>query len=280
MRYADLHLHTNHSDGSDTPRRVLERAAAIPLAAVAITDHDTVSAYEEAAAAAAELGTEFLSGVEISAQRGRVEVHLLGLGVDPRNEVLAGALLRLRDSRHVRAGEMVERLRNQGILLDLDAVRARASAQAVGRMHVAAELCAHGFTRTVQEGFDRFLNFGRPAYVPKQAVSVEEALAWIHASGGLAFIAHPGLNSALRGELPALLSLAVDGIEAYHVSHSAGETEGFLELARSRGLLVSGGSDCHGTVKGRRPEMGKVRLPWEHYERLRDALAGGHTPRS
>ncbi len=151
-------------------------------------------------------------------------------------------------------------------------MRDAAGGRPLSRMHLAYHLRLAGVTQTTQEGFDRFLKTGRPAYVPKLTCPVQEAVERIHAAGGLAFVAHPGLARGLRKLLPALLELPFDGIEAYHISHSPGRTREFVELAESRGLLVSGGSDCHGAIKGA-PEMGKVRLPLRHVDAIRERLA-------
>jgi predicted metal-dependent phosphoesterase TrpH len=139
-------------------------------------------------------------------------------------------------------------------------------------MHIAQELLAMGVTKTIQEGFDRFLKHGTPAYVPKKTLCSEDAVAHIHAAGGLAFVAHPGLSKSTRKLLPKLLALPFDGIEAYHISHSPGRTEEFLAVAAERNLLVTGGSDCHGMAKGK-AEMGKVRMPYHHFEKMQVALA-------
>lgn len=271
MNYADLHLHSNHSDGSDAPARVTQRAAAAGMYAMALTDHDTLSGIPEARAESGRQGIALLSGVEISARFERREVHVMGLGVREDCAALSERLGTLQRARRERVDRMVDQLRAAGIPLDAERIRARTQGIAPGRMHVAVELRDQGTTRSTQEGFDRFLNFGCPGYVPKEMMSVEEALELIHAAGGLAFVGHPGLSKSLRQMLPKLLAFPFDGIEAYHISHSPGRTDEFLQLARGRGLLVSGGSDCHGAAKGA-PEMGKVRMPYAHYEAICAAL--------
>ena len=270
--YADLHLHTNRSDGSDAPARVVERAAALDIGAIAITDHDTAAGVEEAALAAAASGVGFLRGVEISAVHERRELHIVGLGIDSACGALLSRLSHSQDARLERARAIVAKLAGIGIAIGLDSVLARVEGNAVGRMHVAAELTALGITRRTQAAFDRYLNHGCPAYVPKELMPAETAVAAIHEAGGLAFVAHPGLGKGIRKLLPHLLALPFDGIEAYHISHNPGRIAEFEQLAKDRGLLVSGGSDCHGAIKGP-PEMGKVRMPLAYYERIRERLA-------
>lgn len=272
MRYVDLHLHTLCSDGADPPASVVCRASELGLAAVAITDHDTVAGIPEARATAEALGVEFLPGVEISTWFDGAEVHIVGLGIREDEPVLAAGLQRQHETRRARVRRILELLRVQGAALDDEAVLRRGREGSLGRMHVAVALRDAGITRTVQEGFDRFLNTGRPAYVPKQMATAEDAVSWIHQAGGLAFVAHPGLGQATRRRLPALLALPFDGIEAYHTSHSPGETDGYIQLAQERELLIAGGSDCHGRIKGEPPEMGKVRVPYRHFAMLKAAL--------
>lgn len=271
MTYVDLHLHSNHSDGSDAPARVVERAATLGIAAMALTDHDAVSGVEEARAAAGQHGIAFLAGTEMSAHLDGHEVHVLGLGIDISCQPLLEGLEAMRASRNLRAGKIIERLQALGIPIVTENVRERAKGGAVSRMHIAAELRAMGATRSTQEGFDRYLNAGCPAHVTKAVMTVEAAVSLVHQAGGLAFVAHPGLSRSLRRLLPKLCELPFDGIEAYHISHSPSDQGSFLKFAESRGLLVTGGSDCHGTIK-RAPEMGKVYTPVACYERIMAAL--------
>jgi len=272
MAYCDLHLHTTASDGADSPATVVERARVAGLAALAITDHDTLAGVGEAAAAAEAAGIRFLVGVEISAIFERREVHILGYGVDTGNDALQTSLATLRESRSRRGRAVLDKLAALGIELDRSALEA-AHGENLGRLHIATALRDAGQVRIVQEAFDRFLNPGRPAYVPKESLPADEAIAAIQGAGGLAFLAHPGLQRQVRRMLPELFRLPFDGIEAYHISHGPDVTRSFLDFARDRGCLVSGGSDCHGDMKGR-CEMGRVQVPVSVYEDLVQALDG------
>lgn len=272
-RCVDLHLHTNHSDGSDSPARVVERAAGLGLAAIAITDHDTVSGVAEGAEVAERLGIELLPGVEISSKLGEGEVHILGLGVVPGPGPLMDALARQTEGRRSRAERMVARLNELGVPVERKNVEARTADGVVGRMHVALEIMAIGCAETVQEAFDKYIKAGRPAYVPKDVIAIAEAVELIHSAKGLAFVAHPGLGN-LHQRLDRLLEYPFDGIEVYHSRHTPGHLKQFEDIVRSRGLLATGGSDCHGTIKGERSLMGSVRVPYEVYERMKAALAG------
>ena len=277
--FADLHLHSHYSDGSDAPETVVERAAELGAGAMALTDHDTVDGVGEARKACADHGIAFLAGTEISTLFRHGEIHVIGLGIDPAHAGLNTELQQQKENRADRAREILARLSKTDIHLTWEEVCQRAPGGLVGRMHLAALLHEKGYSRTVQNAFDRYLNPKRPGWVPKRMASPEQAIAWIQAAGGLAFLAHPGIGKMTRQHLNALLELPFDGIEAYHVHHAPGETAQFLELAAARGLLISGGSDCHGTVKGRSPEMGKVRMPMWHATAILNRLknSGGDT---
>lgn len=271
-RFVDLHLHTNRSDGSDEPRRVVERAAEKELAAIAVTDHDTLAGVSETQAAGRELGVEVLRGVEISSRFGKNELHILGLGVSLDSPELNAALKAQVAARDSRAEQMVERLKALDVPVTIEKIKARITDGVIGRMHVAQEVVAVGAATHVQDAFDKYIKAGRPAYVPKEVVPVEQAVELIHTAGGLAFVAHPGLGKH-DSRLESIFKHPFDGIEAYHTRHTPAQRKKFLAFAESRDLLVSGGSDCHGTIKGEAPLMGRAEVPFEVYARIRDALA-------
>ncbi|HRK35962.1 MAG TPA: PHP domain-containing protein [Candidatus Hydrogenedentes bacterium] len=266
--FADLHLHTLYSDGSDTPERVVERAMEAGVSALAITDHDTVEGVAAAAEAAKRAGLRFLSGTELSAHFDHGDVHILGLGVQIDAPPLLESLDRMRASRAQRAERILERLAARGMPISLDAT---AHDGVVGRMHIAQALLAAGHVKSVQQAFDKFLQRGKPGYVAQVKMECATAIDVIHAAGGLAFIAHPGIGAPKR-KLSSLLEMPFDGLEAYHSKHSPGLSEMLSQLALDRGLLITGGSDCHGEVKGK-AEMGRVRLPLHYFDRICDALA-------
>jgi hypothetical protein len=251
----------------------VERAVACGLAAIAITDHDSVSGVGEGWRAARLRGLEFLPGAEISASLGRVEVHVVGLGIDPRAPALSSALERLKEARSARIDKILARFQALRISIAREEVETRApDFSALGRVHVAQVLVARGITRTVQEGFDRFMRSGRKAYVPKKTLSCRAAIDVIHAAGGLAILAHPGVGASVEKLVPRLLTLPFDGIEIYHTQHTPGQVTRFVQLALEKDLLVSGGSDCHGTATKSDPDMGKVRVPYLHFEQIQEAL--------
>jgi len=270
-RWVDLHLHSNRSDGSDAPARVAERAHEAGASAIALTDHDTVAGVAEAGETCASLGVEFLPGVEISAVHDRQELHILGLGIDPDHPELLETLHQMERARETRAERMVRRLNDLGVPVEWEKVRAGADG-AIGRMHIASAVVDVGEARTVQEAFDKYIKAGRPAFVPREVLTAARAVESIHAAAGLAFVAHPGLGDTHR-RLSSLLQLPFDGIEVYHSRHTPGRQADFHALADERGLLTTGGSDCHGDAKREKPLMGTVRVPYAVYERIGERLA-------
>jgi len=280
--YVDLHLHSNASDGSDAPATVVRRAAHLGFRAIALTDHDTVAGLAEAEGAARNHGLAFLNGTEISAVFDRRELHVVGLGIRPDDPPLSAALEKLQQDRAARADAIVDRLNRLGVPIDRAQVQARAAGGAIGRIHIAQALHALGVSRTVQQAFDQYIGKGRRAYVAKTALPCADAVDLIHAARGLAFVAHPGIGATTHKLLPRLLALPFDGIEAYHSNHTPGQVTAFTCLAEERGLLISGGSDCHGAAKAGQADtedppatadLGKVRVPYAHLERIVDALS-------
>ena len=246
----DLHIHTTASDGTDSPEAVVELAAENGFSTIAITDHDTMRGVHEAQRAGKRLGVRVVPGVEISAG-GSVEVHVLGYGVKDAAR-MEDTLARMRAMRETRMAQMVEKIRALGIDIELDQVTAL-SAGTVGRSHLARVLVQKGVVRDVREAFVRYLAPGRPAFVAREKLKVEEAVRLITACGGLAGIAHPGQNhgEAYWGleRFRALKPIGLKCIECYHMAHSAPVAAGFDHIARAEGLLVTGGSDYHGQVK-------------------------------
>jgi predicted metal-dependent phosphoesterase TrpH len=254
----DLHLHSTASDGSRAPGDVVRSAHGAGLVAIALTDHDTVAGLPEAQAAGAALGVRIVNGVELSAVEGASETHVLGLHLHDTG-VLERGLGELRAMRGRRAVRIVELLQSQGVQVTIDDVLQQAGSGAIGRPHVARALVADGWAVDVRDAFDRYLAAGRPAYVAKDQLGMREAVAMIHAAGGIAVLAHPGA-AATRERLEALLALGLDGVEVKHPSHSPQEIARIRALAEQLGLLPSGGSDWHGASEGPRT-IGMMHVP-------------------
>lgn len=266
MKYADLHLHTQFSDGTFTPEELVERAHRLGFAAIALTDHDTVEGCARAAAACAAVGMDFIPGAELTAEHEDVEVHILGYFLDTENHTLLEKIAKFQSVRQNRIREMVAALNKLGIPLKAESVFALANCRSPGRPHVARALVKEKLIGNLDEAFERFLKKGRPAWVPKTKMSALEGVELIHQAGGLAVMAHPGLNRS-DDIIPDLVDAGLDGIECFHTKHSTVMSERYLEYAEEYDLLVTGGSDCHGYSK-KAPLIGTVKLPYEHIEKL------------
>jgi len=267
--FADLHLHTHFSDGTYGPEELAALAEQHGLKAVALTDHDTMEGCARAAAACQARGIEFIPASELTAELDDVELHLIGYFLDSANERLQKELSRFQQVRQQRIHEMAARLQQVGVPLQAESVFRLANCAAPGRPHVARALVQQRLCGSLDEAFERFLKKGKPAWVPKFKMSALEAIELIHQAGGLAVMAHPGLNRT-DDVIPILVKAGVDGIECFHTKHSTTMTEHYLQIAEKYNLLVTGGSDCHGISKGR-PLIGTMRIPYVYVERLKDA---------
>jgi hypothetical protein len=271
MKFADLHLHTFFSDGTFTPEELVERASKLGFAAIALTDHDTVEGCERAATACAAAQMEFISGTELTAEHEDTEVHILAYLVDTQNQTLLTRIAGFQSVRQNRIREMVAALNKLGIPLKAESVFALANCKSPGRPHVARALVKEKLIGSLDEAFEKYLKKGRPAWVPKTKMSALEAVELIHQAGGLAVMAHPGLNRTDE-IIPDLVDAGLDGIECFHTKHSTTMAERYLEIAEKYNLLVTGGSDCHGFSKVK-PLIGTVKLPYEHVEKLKAKVA-------
>jgi predicted metal-dependent phosphoesterase TrpH len=267
-KYADLHLHTNFSDGTLSPEQLVLEANRLGFSAIAITDHDILDGIEPALSVGERYGVEVIAGVELSAESDGEEIHILGFYVDWQNQQFQQKLAQFRDSRRVRAMAIVDKLNQLGVDIGYDDVLRRADCSSVGRPHVAAALVERGDVSSASEAFYRFLGDGGPAYVPKHKLSPAEAIAMILDVGGIPVLAHPGVLQ--QSIVPDLVSCGLMGLEAFHPYHSVETSDYYCDLAEKYNLLITGGSDCHGQAKGRMV-MGIVRLPYEHVNALKVA---------
>jgi len=247
--FVDLHLHTIHSDGMHTPEEVVAFAGRARLAAIAITDHDTLDGIAPAAAAARPAGIELIPGVELSASDGPSDVHLLGYFLDPATPGLDEELLALRDGRFLRAQRTVELLNRIGAPVSFERVLAIAGPAPIGRPHIATALVEAGHATTMDQAFERFIGYHAPAFVPKRALDPAAAVELIRRAGGVAVLAHPG--SLRRDDLiPGLVARGLGGIEVWHPKHDGTRVRHYQKIAGKHGLSITGGSDFHGGGRG------------------------------
>jgi 3',5'-nucleoside bisphosphate phosphatase len=270
----DLHTHTVCSDGTTTPEDNVALALELGLEGLGVTDHDTAAPYEHALRAADGTDLELVLGVEFSAERDHRSVHVLGYWIDPGFAPLHDELDRLRHERTHRAGRIVDRLHALGVDVSLERVLELAAGAPVGRPHIAAAVVEAGGAATLDEVFDRYLADGRPASVEKHAVPPVQAVELLVASGGVAVLAHPGLDGPRDGRggiepelIEAMAAAGLAGIEADHPDHGDEQRRRYRDLARGLRLEVTGGSDYHGDAKSNR--LGCVTTPRAVVERLR-----------
>ncbi len=272
-RFVDLHTHSTASDGGLAPADLVAAADRLGLAALALTDHDTLSGLSDACVAAERAADmRFVPGIEVSVRYRGGAMHVLGLGIDPADAGLGELAARLQHARDERNPKIVARLRGLDIEITDDDVAAVAHEMHAGqdcavtsRVHIAETLRRMGRAKSVPDAFDRYIGRGAPAHVDKDRPTAREAIEAIGAAGGIAVLAHPSqLNCANRAQLERivrdLMHHGLAGIEAYHSDHTPVLTRQVIDLARRLGLGISGGSDFHGPARAE-VSLGRPRVP-------------------
>jgi len=268
----DLHTHTTASDGRCTPVELVARAAAAGVTVLSVTDHDTVDACQAVDAACVLARITFVPGIEITAVRDEVDVHLLGYFIDAESSGLRVFLAEQRQRRLDRVGRIIVQLETLGLHLDASAILRPAIDRpgiSIGRPAVARALVAAGYVTTSSEAFASWLSRGRPAYVPREGAAPDHVIAQIHDAGGIASLAHPGL---LRRDewIAGFAASGLDAIEAYHTSHDDEATGRYRSMAHRLRLGMSGGSDYHADESHGSARPGSVSLPAHAFDDLRD----------
>jgi len=250
----DLHAHTTYSDGTLSPTQLVERARDIGLSAVAVTDHDTVDGLAEALAAGERLGVEVVPGVELGVEYGERTLHLLGYFLcELPTEELRGQLAELRHYRDVRNERILERLAAIGYPVAPHEVEQIADGGAVGRPHIGEAMRRRGYVGSIAEAFDRFLRRGAPAYIDRRRLALGAAVRVLRQSGGIGVLAHPGLipidAKGLERIAVEAAAAGVQGFECYYSEYATDTVALCLAIAGHAGLVATGGSDFHGSVK-------------------------------
>ncbi len=281
----DLHIHTTASDGTTPPHKILSLAQELNLGAIAITDHDTLDGVKEALRSGIPPSLDFLTGIEISATppppfRCPGSFHILGYGIRPDDPLLNQILFQLQDGRRNRNPRIIERLNSLGMDLSLEEVRQLAGDGLLGRPHIARLMVKKGFASSIDDAFDRYLGKGKPGYVDKFRIDTSQAISLITGAGGLPVLAHPYLlklaNEKETEDLLILMkSMGLRGVEVFYPDHSKDYTAWLLSLAQKLDLLITGGTDYHGSLK---PEIllgsgrGDFFVPFELYQKLQQHL--------
>lgn len=281
MKYIDLHVHSNASDGSLTPKELVKEAIRCNLAAFALTDHDTIAGVPEAVAAAKGTGLEVIPGAEISAGYKKKDIHILGLLLHPEDTQLQYTLDQARKERDTRNEKMANNLAKGGLAIDIDSLKAAFPPDTVlTRAHFARYLMETGQIHSINEAFERYLNADGPYYVPRKYISPEDAISLIRDNGGIPVLAHPLIYHLPEEELDSLIcrlkNAGLVGLEVFY-SANTGFDEGILRRYANRyDLLMTGGSDFHGSNK---PHIslgngkGNLKIPYSVLEHLKEYQA-------
>jgi predicted metal-dependent phosphoesterase TrpH len=265
----DLHVHSNASDGKYAPEEIVARAAGLGLEFLSLTDHDTIDGIAPAIKAVVAFPKlTFIPGVEISTDVPDGEVHILGYFIDYASRELGEALKRFRDSRQERARGIVDKLRRLGIDIDLSRVREIAGDGTIGRPHIAQAMLEKGYIASFVEAFDKYIGRGGPAYVEREKMMPEDAVALVIRSGGLPVMAHPFTAPEPEATIARLKAAGLVGLEAYYKDYTDEQTAALVEIAGKYRLIATGGSDYHGLDESREVELGGVDVPREAAEQL------------
>ncbi|MBL0700686.1 MAG: PHP domain-containing protein [Desulfosarcina sp.] len=282
----DLHIHSTASDGTLTPVEILAMARSLKLAAIAITDHDTIDGAKELLANGIPSDIQFLTGVEISASwpsnfPRTGSLHILGYGIKLNDHLLNQTLDALQKARKNRNPQIIKRLNSFGLDISMDDIIQEAGTDGqIGRPHIAQVMIKKGFAASINEVFEAYLGTGRPAYVDKYRVECSRAIEIICASGGIPVLAHPVLmqmesREHLEKFVVTLTEMGLKGIEVYYPEHTPENTAFYQTIAKKNGLMMTGGSDFHGSLK---PTIkmgsgkGSLSVPYSLFEKLISAI--------
>jgi predicted metal-dependent phosphoesterase TrpH len=270
----DLHLHTYYSDGSWSPQELVEKAIALKLSHIAITDHDTITAIEPAKIAA-QGRIEIIPGVEIncvmpSESGDLLDVHILGYFVDTKSKALLDLLARQQQARNQYVSDIIARLAQEGITLTYDEIKSQAGIGSIGRPHISQVMVSRGFATDKQDAFTKYLLRTSSCFVERQSVSPQEAIAAIIQAGGVASLAHPAKTPGIDEAIIKLKAHGLSAVEAYHRKHSLNTVKHYLRFAHKNDLAITGGSDCHGQSAHHEASIGQVIAPLEAVVALKE----------
>lgn len=267
---ADLHIHTNASDGGQDPEQVLRMAVRKGLKTVSITDHDTIQGYLSVRDKAEGMGLQLISGVEVSCLWNRREIHILAYNFDAEDPGVVELLFRQSRARKKRMKQIVAYLQGKGVDIEYDEVMAEAYGGNVGRPHAAVILVKKGYAVSVQDAFIRYLSNEGIREISTDYAPLDSVLETFKEAGGVLSVAHPGPVYS-DSELIRLIGEGMDGIECIHPSHNFDKQKRYTEIAASNHLLITGGSDFHGhgsTETSYEPYLGTVAISNKHVEAL------------
>ncbi len=270
MLKADLHVHTTASDGLMSPDEVVKWAQVKRLAAVGITDHDTVNGIGPALEASIKYKVEIVPGIELSTLFEEEEIHILGYYIDFNAQWFREILEKIQNSRYERAEKIVAKLNSLGVNITHEQVKTIADDGAIGRPHIARAMIEKGYISNIKDAFREYIGKGCPAYVERYKLSTCEAIDIIKKLGGVSVLAHPGLIKN-KSNIYKIIKLGVGGLEVYHSKHDEETIRNALSIASSHNLIITGGSDCHGMMLNNEPILGNFSVDYKNVQKLKEA---------
>ena len=268
MKSADLHIHSIFSDSSNTVSEIISLVKREGISCISITDHDTVEGIEQAIREAKDKEIEIISGVELTTEFKGIEIHILGYLIDYKDKSFLKRLDEIKNIRIERIYEMTKKLKQKGIDINPQSVIESAKGGVVTRLHLAKKILESGYVKNTLEAFTKYIGDNAPCYVSKFRLTPEEAIDLILKIKGIPVLAHPK-NPGRDDLIPKFIESGLKGIEVFYPEYSPQEIIYYKGLTKKYGLLITGGSDCHGKLKSR-PLIGKIKLPYRYVEKLKE----------
>ncbi len=269
--YADLHLHSTFSDGSLTPEELVKECYKKDIYAISLTDHDNIGGVEIARKSAQIYKIKFIPGVELSTQsefNETEEIHILGYYINENDPMFNEKLLFFQKAREERAKKIRERLATLGININERTIKEISQKGSIGRMHFARILVEKEIVSSIKEAFEKYLSYGKPAFIPRLKLSTKDAIKLILSNGGIPVVAHPVFGANDKNIISRLRDYGLKGIEVFYPEHNQSHIAKYINWAEEFNLCITGGSDFHGTTKGRETKLGENILPYRYVELL------------